>query len=277
MSNPPPASLDRAALERILQRAAELQAGEREIGDQLSPEDVLALGREVGIPSRYLQQAMLEEQNRAPAAQLSGILNTTVGPGEVSAARVIRGEPGDLELGLLKWMEQNELLAVQRHYGSRIQWEPLRGMQVAFRRSAAMLGSGSRPFMLSKANLVSASLTALEPGYSHVALTASLREQRSAYVGGGAAFVSIGLAGTLVLAALNAFWLVLAVPMPFALGLGYGVTRRYRPVVERTRLGLERALDHLERGQVKPSHALPDGRPRLLDLIGEEVRKALKP
>ena len=47
------------------QRAAELQTGEREIGEELSEEQVLALGREVGIPARYLQQALLEERVRA--------------------------------------------------------------------------------------------------------------------------------------------------------------------------------------------------------------------
>jgi len=54
--------IDREALDRIIQRAAELQTGEREIGDNLTPDEVLALGKEVGIPTRYLQQAILEHQ-----------------------------------------------------------------------------------------------------------------------------------------------------------------------------------------------------------------------
>ena len=45
-----PARIDRAALERIIQRAAELQTADRDIGEELTPEQVLALGREVGIP-----------------------------------------------------------------------------------------------------------------------------------------------------------------------------------------------------------------------------------
>jgi len=55
-----PARIDRAALERIIQRAAELQTANRDLADELTPEQVLALGSEVGIPNRYLQQAMLE-------------------------------------------------------------------------------------------------------------------------------------------------------------------------------------------------------------------------
>src|SRR5438046_1275241 len=50
----------REALERIIQRAAELQAGEQDIGEGLTEPELLALGQDVGIPSRYLRQALLE-------------------------------------------------------------------------------------------------------------------------------------------------------------------------------------------------------------------------
>ncbi len=64
MSEASPARIDRAALERIIQRAAELQTAEREMGDTLTSDELIALGREVGIPGRYLQQALLEERTR---------------------------------------------------------------------------------------------------------------------------------------------------------------------------------------------------------------------
>src|SRR3989304_5386503 len=59
MSEGSPARIDRAALERIIQRAAELQTAEREMGDSLTSDELMALGREVGSPGRYLQQALL--------------------------------------------------------------------------------------------------------------------------------------------------------------------------------------------------------------------------
>ncbi len=59
-----PARIDRAALDRIIQRAAELQTGEHELGDEMTEDQVLALGRDVGIPARYLQQALIEERVR---------------------------------------------------------------------------------------------------------------------------------------------------------------------------------------------------------------------
>jgi hypothetical protein len=130
--------------------------------------------------------------------------------------------------------------------------------------------------MLSHTGTVSARITPLESGYCHVHLTAELRAQRNAYLGGAIAFVSLGLAGTLVLAALNAFWLTLFGPLPVALVAAYGVTRPYGAQAERTRLGLERVLDHLERGRTKPANELPP-RSRVLETIVQEVRKALKP
>ncbi len=46
-----PSRLDRATFDRVLQRAAELQAASRDIGEGLSEEEILALGTEVGIPA----------------------------------------------------------------------------------------------------------------------------------------------------------------------------------------------------------------------------------
>jgi hypothetical protein len=272
-----PARIDRAALERIIQRATELQTGEREIGEGLTPDEVVALGKDVGIPERYLQQALLEERTHSPAAQVSGVIDRIVGPLEVAAQRVVRGEQDAVERELLRWMEENELLAIQRQQQGRVTWEPLRGMQVAFRRSAAVLGNSKRPFMLSKASRVAATITPLEPGYCHVALSAELRAVRGSIVGGGSVFVAMGAAASAALALMSPLWWVVVLPLPFSLGVGYAVARQYRPIAERVQLGLERALDHLERGEVKPSHALPYGRPSIIGLIAEEVRKALRP
>jgi hypothetical protein len=82
--------------------------------------------------------------------------------------------------------------------------------------------------------------------------------------------------GTGVLAAVGAVLPVLLIPLPVALGLGYIALRRYGPVVARIQLGLERALDHLEHGTRAERH-LPPPPPRLLDLLANEVRKALRP
>jgi hypothetical protein len=270
---PPP--IDRAALERIIQRAAELQTAEREIGEGLTADQVLALGREVGIPGRYLQQALLEERTRMVEAGPGGLLSRTVGPAAIAAQRVVRGDRDMIEATLVRWLEQHELFSVQRHQPGRISWEPTGGFQAAYRRAVGAVGGSKRPIMLAKADTVTCTVLQLEPGYCNVALTASARKARAESLGGGAAIASAGAVGTGVLAAVGALLPVVLVPLPLALGLGYLALRRYGPVVARIQLGLERVLDQLEHGN-RADRLLPPTPPRLLDLLANEVRKALK-
>ncbi|MEI2719637.1 MAG: hypothetical protein V9E87_05790 [Gemmatimonadales bacterium] len=49
MANNLPGRIDRATFDRVLQRAAELQAASHDIGEGLTEEEVVALGNEVGI------------------------------------------------------------------------------------------------------------------------------------------------------------------------------------------------------------------------------------
>jgi hypothetical protein len=276
MSEVPPGQIDRAALERIIQRAAELQTAEREIGDTLTSDELLALGREVGIPVRYLQQALLEERTRVGSIAPAGLIERVAGPGQVTAQRVVPAEAEVVERQLVRWMETNELLCVQRAQPGRITWEPLGGFQAAFRRSTAAFRTGTPSFMLSRANTVSAALLPLESGYSHVTLAADARGVRSGYVGGSAALITSGAAGTALMVALGAMLPLALLPLPVAFGLGYSVVRRYGPAVERLQLGLERALDFLEQSAGKPQGQLPDRSVGIFGVLADEVRKALK-
>lgn len=270
-----PSKIDRAAIERIIQRAAELQTGERDIAEGLAPDEVVALGKEVGIPERYLKQAMLEERGRLEMPASRGILDRLFGAAAVTAQRVVRGDPDGIADRLAGWMSEEELLMIQRKQPGRITWEPLRGMAAALRRSSAAL-RGNRTFMLSRAQLVAASITGLEPGYSQVALSADLRPARRALIGGLGAIAACGAAATAVLTLMSPFWWVALAPLPLVLGFGWGVSRQFRPVTARTVLGLERALDHLERGEVKPSHALPPRTAGLLGAMLDELRRTIQ-
>lgn len=266
--------IDRGQLERILQRAAELQAQERDIGEGLSSDEVLALGKEVGIPAPYLRQAILEERSRGEPPGPAGLADHLVGPGEVSAMRVVPGEPERIEAALLWWMEKQELLVLQRHQPGRLSWERMGGMQAALRRGMATFDAAHARFMLAKAETVTAFLVPLEPGYCQVTLSAVTRENRRGYLAGAVTLTGLGAAGTAVLLTLGALPLIAAAPLPVGLGLGWAVTRGYRPVVERVGLGLERALDHVEGAGIKPGHEPP--RPAgLLESIATEVRRAL--
>jgi hypothetical protein len=268
-----PAGIDRPALERILQRAAELQAAEHDPGRDLSHDEVLALGREVGIPDRYLQQALLEERVRVDAAP-EGPLDRIAGSVTVVAQRAVPGQPDQVERTLLDWIEQNELFCVQRRQPGRIVWEPAGGLAAALRRSSAALGK--RLFMLSRADIVSATILPLPSGRSHVALSATARGARAALIGGGAAMATAGVAGTGILIALGAMLPVAIAVSPVGLVAGFLTARRYRDTRRRIELGLERALDHLEHGTARPDTRLPGRRPGLFGALADEVLKSLR-
>jgi hypothetical protein len=124
---------------------------------------------------------------------------------------------------------------------------------------------------------LSATVTALEPGYCHVSLKAELRQARGAVVGGLAGLGSAALAATVILSVMTPFWWVAVAPLPVFLAGGVGVIRTYPPIVARVRLGLERALDNLEHGTMRSSQALPPPGGGILGAVLQEVRKALKP
>jgi hypothetical protein len=274
MGESTPARIDRAALERIIQRAAELQTSERDLADELTPDQVLALGREVGIPERHLQRALLEERTRLVAVQPSGAWERIAGPAEMVAQRTVPGTVDAAEAALVEWLEEKELFCVQRRQPGRITWEPLGGMAAAFRRSTAAFSRGSSAMLLGRADTVSATAIALEPGWCHVSLTAVARKARAGYVGGGAALAGAGLLSAGLMVVLGALLPVALVPVPVALGIGYGVARQYRPMVARLQLGLERALDNLEQYGAQPDRRLAGRSPGLLGLLAEEIRRS---
>jgi hypothetical protein len=271
-----PARIDRAALERIIQRAAELQTAERDLADELTPDQVLALGREVGIPERYLQRALLEERTRLVAVQPASGWERIAGPPQVMAQRTVPGTVAATEAALVDWLEERELFCVQRRQPGRITWEPLGGMAAAFRRSTAAFSRGSSAMLLSRADVVSATAIALEPGWCHVTLAAEARKARAQYVGGGTAVAGAGVLSAGLMLVLGALLPVALLPVPVALGLGYGVARQYRPTLARLQLGLERALDSLEQHGTQSEPRLPGRAPGLLGVLAEEIRRAIR-
>jgi hypothetical protein len=275
VSEPQPNRIDRAALERIMQRAAELQAAEADVGEGLTSEEVLSLGKDVGIPGRYLQQAMLEQATAVTAPREAGLTGQLVGPTEVTAQRVVLGDPEEAARALISWFDSNELLVVLRQQAGRVTFEPLGGMQAALRRGSAAFSSAKPKYMLARADLVTATFNRLETGYCHVTLTANLRKIRGGYVGGAVASGSAGVGAALIGVTLSPFWVVAIPPLLVGGLIGWFVLKRYRPVAERALLGLERALDYLERGGVKPGHQIPPRSGGLLETLAGELRKVI--
>ena len=252
MSDGTPARIDRAALERIIQRAAELQTGEREIGEELTPDEVLALGprgRHSGtLPPAGAARGAHPARRRAGPA---GPGRRLAGPAQITAQRVVRGERGRSRRTLVRWLEENELFSVQRQQPGRITWEPLGGFQAAIRRATAAFGRGQAPDHARPGRHgVAPPSWRSSRGTATSRSRPTTRKARGESVGGGAAFAAAGVVGSGVLA--GAGRLPPGRPAP---GAGRAGPRlRHAPALSarslaRIQLGLERALDQLEHGE----------------------------
>jgi hypothetical protein len=262
--------IGREALERIIKRAAELQAGAQDVGDGLTQDEVVALGKDVGIPSRYLQQAMLEERTRAVVEDRRGFWAWLTGPRTLSADRVVPGDRPTVERALTRWMEDEESLQVKRRYADRTSWEPKAGAFATIQRA---LGSKGRRFALANAAEVTGQTTQLEPGFCHVGLAADIRPGRARRLQGGGTVFALGAVATTALAI--TLGPIALLPAAVLLPTAALIARHHRVENERVQIAMEQVLDRLERGEIRAEHALSAGMGQNPFLrIADEVRKA---
>ena len=269
--------VSREALERIIKRAAELQAGEHDVGDGLTNNEVLALGKDVGIPDRYLRQAMLEEQTRIAPDVATGTWAWLTGPRSIVAHRVVPGDRAAVERELSRWMTDEELLQPKRRFADRTSFEPKAGAFASIQRAFA----GKRRYSLARAAEITGQVVQLEPGFCLIRLEADIRPERTKRISGATvlAVLGWGLTGATVLiapslAAAQALMLVPAVALTLG---GAAVARTYRGANERMEVALEQILDGLERGEIRGASsqgALPGV--QTFAKIAEEVRKAFE-
>jgi hypothetical protein len=270
--------ISRDAFERIVKRAAELQAGERDIGEGLTTDEVLAMGKDVGIPDRFLRQAMLEEQTRTAPEIAPGTWTWLTGPRSIVAHRVVPGDRDAVERAISRWMTDEEMLQLKRRFADRTSWEPKAGAFASIQRALA----GKRRYSLASTAEVSAQVVQLEPGFCLVRLEADVREQRTKRISGGTVLAVLGwgmTAATMMiappLALAQALTLVPGIGLTVAGGF---VARTHRGANERLQLALEQVLDRLERGEMRGSagHGALPGVPQAVARIADEVRKAFE-
>jgi len=265
--------ISRDALERIIQRAAELQAGERDIGDGLTRDEVLALGKEVGIPARHLQQALLEEQTRTVVGAGRGPLAWLAGPGALTAARVVPGDHAAIARALGSWLERDELLQVKRRFADHTTWEAKAGAFASLQRA---FGAGGKKFALARTAEVAGSVTPLETGFCHVQLKADVRNLRGQRAAGAALLFGLGAIITALTPALGVLlpWVLLPVAAGTAAAAAYA--RGHRRDNELAQVALEQVLDRLERGDLRAEAALP-GPAAAVGRLADELRTLINP
>lgn len=248
-SNVPGPKLDRSALERVLARAAELQIGPNDTGEEFTEDQLIDLGKEVGLPAQHLRQALAEERTRSIVPEEeSGIAASLFGPSRVRAARTVSGRSADVLPAIDAWMQREELLIVKRHHAERIVWEPRHDFFVGIKRALKM---GGRDYALSHAFEVSATVIGVDDERLHVALDADFRVGRSSAV---KQTMGTLVFGGLLTAGLSATLLpvfVVAAPVVILPAIGIGAARAFQGrVITRAQLALEQLLDRLERGEI---------------------------
>jgi len=66
------------------------------------------------------------------AAGTAGFTGSVIGPAQVTAQRVVVGDPEDAARALISWFDSNELLVVLRQQPGRLTFEPLSGYRSRF-------------------------------------------------------------------------------------------------------------------------------------------------
>lgn len=246
---PSPAKIDRSALERVLARASELQASTGDAPDEFTEDQLIELGREVGLSPQHLRQALAEERTRSPVPDAEGgIAASLFGPSRVHAARTVPGKAGEVLSTIDAWMQKQELLIVKRHHADRIVWEPRQDFLVGIKRA---LKVGGRDYALSHAFEASATVVPGDDGRVHVGLDADFSTARRRSAKSAIASTVAGAAVTGSLFVIGVFAPLAALPLLVAPAAGVAGARALQTrVVTRAHLALEQLLDRLERGEV---------------------------
>lgn len=247
MVDPTPPVLHRAALERVLQRAAELQAASTEVPETLTEDELVSLGAEVGISSAALKQALVEERMRIVLPEERGAQAALWGPASFVATRVVSGTPREVLSKLHRMMDEGENLRELRRFPDRVVWGPRGGFAGTVRALTRLDGRG---FPLARADEVSAVAVAADSGRVHVRLEATLRARRNSAAQASGIGIFGGTTTAIVFGLLN-IMLPVAVLAGVAVAAGAAVSSRssYRRDASLAQLALEQILDRLEFGE----------------------------
>ena len=260
---PARAPLDRAALERVLARAAELQAHEADPGDvMLTEEQLVDVAKEAGLSPHHVRQALAEERTRLALPPDPGLAGRLAGPPVATASRTVRGTPAEVLAALDGWMQREECLQVKRRFGDRMTWEARRDFLGSIQRG---LNFGGRGYALTRAAEVAATVVPVDEGRVLVRLDADLSGSRASRLVGGGATAAAGVAagstplvaGSVLVADPSGVFFLLAgaaaaLGAAVGLGGGYAIARGHQRVVARAQLALEQILDRLEHGDRTP-------------------------
>ncbi len=175
----PGSSLTRTQFDEVIRRASELAAREAEQGEgDLGEGEVYRIAREVGLPERYVRQALAEV--RAGAAPDGKILDRLLGPELVHASRVVDGTTDELSAQLDDFMVAGRLLQRVRRSPTFLQYRPAVDWISQLARAAS---ATSKKYFVASARSVEVTLEPVDPGRTMVEFVVD-PGIRGDYVGG---------------------------------------------------------------------------------------------
>lgn len=173
------ADLPADRLEHVIRRAAELQhaAGEGS-PDTLSGDEVVRIGREVGLEPQHVRRALAEQraESMLPDLPEDRLPLQWLGSGIVRGSRAVPGDRRGVQEKVEEHFRTRESLRAVRRRPGRSLWEPAGGLMSKMQRT---LDVGGRGYELAEARSVELSVSQLEEGWSLVALTVDARNLRS--------------------------------------------------------------------------------------------------
>lgn len=264
-------ALDRSALERVFARASELQARTGETAEYMTEEQLVELGKEVGLSPEHVRQAIAEEQTRVAVPAAEGGPSGVFGPNIAWTQRVVPGTPVDILARIDRYMQEVESMTLRRRFTDRLTWEPRRDFLGQIKRG---FGGGGRAFALAKADEVGATVVPVDNARVLVRLDATFSESRRKSVTGGSVLAGTGIVGAGGVIAIAASIPGASIPVALLVGgvwaavggVGFtAIARSYRSAVERAQLALEQALDRLE-------HPDPPRQGTLFDVLSSVIR-----
>lgn len=260
-----PGALDRGALDRVLARAAELNAGMLEPSEGMTEAQLVELGHEVGISAEHIRQALAEERTRVAVPETRGVVGELFGSAAAMASRIVPGTPAQVLAQLDAWMQREEALRPKRRYADRLTWEARRDFMGNLLVSFNFSG---RAYALNRATEVGATVVAVDAQRSLVRLDADYADSRRSSVAWSSGVAGVGVVSAATLLGFSAsipgssFLISGAVAGAWSVASGaiaWSIARTQRRRIARAQLALEQILDRLEHGEMrKASNPLAD-------------------
>ena len=235
---------DRAAAERILQRAIDLEdaADPSEAFAGITEDTLAEAASELGVPVEAVQQAAAEER-LGVLVDAGRRLDRHVGPGAITALRIVSGDRADLLARTDAWLRHGGFRR-RRFAEGAAEYARRNDIVAVAQRTVRSIGGHE---VLRSITHLKVTAEAVGPGSTVLALVVDLEGQRTATVAGGSAVAGGGAAASAVasFAASSPWWWA---GVPASVAAGYGVLRARAFSLRDVETELQGALDRITHG-----------------------------